>query len=68
MKIDEFVRYAKSDHCVKTETLATALKIVERQQDALKRIASVGILAPEKDTLRTARMREIAQAALDMEV
>lgn len=38
MKVEEFVTRAKSGHVAQTETLATAIQIIEWQREALKGI------------------------------
>jgi len=72
MTVDEFVAKA-NEHLGDMERIgpvefAKAISIIERQREALRKIASVGILAPEKDTQRTSRMWEIANEELGQEV
>ncbi len=38
MKVDKFVKYARTDACVQTGALKKALFIIDRQRDALSRI------------------------------
>lgn len=72
MKIDEFVEKIKSDweHDGETDydNIPKLTSIIERHREALYLIANIGIMTPDKDTYRTARMREISREELAREV
>jgi hypothetical protein len=66
MKVEEFVKYARTNACVQTGALKTALFIIESQRRALLNIAMVGLYG-DKDSKRSAKMREIANRELERE-
>lgn len=73
MRVGEFVEFQEElllapDTVIKKDYMRRAITLIKRNQKALREIASVGILTPEEDTQRTARMRAIAQKELDREV